>query len=166
MIHALNRLRVEIGMSTYTATVAWTRPPDAAFKDNKYSRAHEWRFDGGVTVPASSSPKVVPPPLSKPDAVDPEEALVAALSSCHMLFFLFYAAKAGFVIERYEDEASGEIGKNAQGAMAMLKVTLRPQITWGDRTPSADELDELHHRSHESCYIANSVKTEVAVEPR
>jgi organic hydroperoxide reductase OsmC/OhrA len=166
MMHALDRLRAEADMSTYTATVAWTRPAGAAFKDNKYSRAHEWRFDGGVSVPASSSPKVVPPPLSKQDAVDPEEAFVASLASCHMLFFLFYAAKAGLIVERYQDEASGEIGKNAQGAMAMLKVTLRPQITWGDRTPSADELDELHHRSHESCYIANSVKTEVAVEPR
>ena len=103
-------------MSTYTATVTWARPAGAVFKDNKYSRAHEWRFDGGVTVPESSSPKVVPLPLSKQDAVDPEEAFVAALASCHMLFFLFYAAKAGLVIERYEDQAVGEIGKNAQGA--------------------------------------------------
>jgi organic hydroperoxide reductase OsmC/OhrA len=153
-------------MSTYTATVTWTRPGGAVFKDNKYSRAHEWRFDGGVTVPASSSPKVVPPPLSKHDAVDPEEAFVAALASCHMLFFLFYAAKAGLVIERYEDQAVGEIGKNAQGAMAMLKVTLRPQVEWGERAPSAAELDDLHHRAHESCYIANSVRSEIAVEPR
>ncbi|HSD74736.1 MAG TPA: OsmC family protein [Steroidobacteraceae bacterium] len=153
-------------MSTYTATVVWTRPAGAAFKDNKYSRAHQWRFDGGVVVPASSSPKVVPAPLSKPDAVDPEEAFVASISSCHMLFFLFYAAKAGLIVERYEDQAVGEIGKNAQGAMAMLKVTLRPQIAWADRTPSATELDDLHHRSHESCYIANSVTTEVAVEAR
>jgi organic hydroperoxide reductase OsmC/OhrA len=153
-------------MSTYTATVTWTRPPGAAFKDNKYSRAHEWHFDGGVSVPASSSPKVVPAPLSKPDAVDPEEAFIAALASCHMLFFLFYAAKAGLVVERYEDQASGEIGKNAQGAMAMLKVTLHPQIAWSERVPTADELADLHHRSHESCYIANSVKSEVVVEPR
>lgn len=153
-------------MSTYTATVTWARPAGAVFKDNKYSRAHEWRFDGGVTVPASSSPKVVPAPLSKQDAVDPEEAFVAALASCHMLFFLFYAAKAGLVIERYEDQAVGEIGKNAQGAMAMLKVTLRPQVEWGERTPTATELDDLHHRSHESCYIANSVRSEVVVEPR
>ncbi len=153
-------------MSTYTATVVWTRQTGAAFKDNKYSRAHEWRFDGGVVVPASSSPTVVPLPLSKQDAVDPEEAFVASLSSCHMLFFLFYAARAGLVIERYEDEAVGEIGKNAAGAMAMLKVTLRPRIVWADRTPAADELKDLHHRSHESCYIANSVRTEVVVEPR
>src|SRR5688572_27913282 len=109
-------------MSTYTATVVWTRPSEARFTDNKYSRAHEWRFDGGVVVPASSSPSVVPLPLSKADAVDPEEAFIASLSSCHMLFFLFYAAKASFVIERYEDEAVGQIGKNARGVQAMLTV--------------------------------------------
>jgi len=153
-------------MSTYTATVVWARAAGAVFKDNKYSRAHQWRFDGGTVVPASSSPKVVPPPLSKEEAVDPEEAFIASLSSCHLLFFLFYAAKAGFVIDHYEDEATGEIGKNVQGAAAMLKVHLRPKIAWAERTPSADELDELHHRAHESCYIANSVKTEVVVEPR
>lgn len=153
-------------MSTYNATVVWTRPAEAAFTDNKYSRAHEWRFDGGVTVPASSSPKVVPLPLSKADAVDPEEAFVASLSSCHMLFFLFYAAKAGFKIERYEDEAIGEMGKNPRGAMAMLKVRLRPMITWMGNPPSAEQLDKMHHSAHESCFIANSVTTEVVVEAR
>ncbi len=153
-------------MSTYTATVVWTRAAGVAFKDNKYSRAHEWRFDGGTVVPASSSPKVVPVPLSREDAVDPEEAFVASLSSCHMLFLLFYAAKAGFVIDRYEDEAIGELGKNAQGVMVMQKVRLRPQIAWVDKTPSGSELDDLHHRAHESCYIANSVKTDVVIEPR
>jgi organic hydroperoxide reductase OsmC/OhrA len=153
-------------MSTYTATVSWSRPSGAAFKDNKYSRAHEWRFDGGTVVPASSSPKVVPLPMSNAAAVDPEEALVASLSSCHMLFFLFYAAKAGFVIDKYEDDAIGEMGKNAKGLMAMLKVRLRPQIAWVERTPSAAELDDLHHKSHESCYIANSVTAEIVIEPR
>jgi organic hydroperoxide reductase OsmC/OhrA len=151
-------------MSTYTATVNWTRPAGAPFKDNKYSRAHEWRFDGGAVVPASSSPQVVPLPLSNANAVDPEEAFVASLSSCHMLFFLFYAAKAGFVIDRYNDEAIGEMGKNAKGVMAMLKVRLRPQIAWVDKTPSAAELDDLHHKAHESCYIANSVTAEVVIE--
>lgn len=151
-------------MSTYTATVVWTRPEGAAFKDNKYSRGHEWRFDGNVTVPASSSPKVVPLPMSKADAVDPEEAFIASLSSCHMLFFLFYAAKGGFVIDRYEDEAIGEMGKNARGAMAMLKVRLRPKITWQGTEPSAEQLDKMHHSSHESCYIANSVTCDVVVE--
>lgn len=153
-------------MATYTATVVWSRAPNAAFTDNKYSRAHEWRFDGGTVVPASSSPKVVPLPLSSESAVDPEEAFVASLYSCHMLFFLFYAAKAGFVVDRYEDEAIGEMGKNARGAMAMLKVRLRPKITWGGNAPDAATLDKLHHQSHESCYIANSVTTEVVVEAR
>ena len=153
-------------MSNYTATVVWTRAADAPFKDNKYSRAHEWRFDGGTVVPASSSPSVVRLPLSNPAAVDPEEALVAALSSCHMLFFLSYAAAGGFVIDRYEDEALGEMGKNASGAVAMLKVRLRPKITWVGAPPSAEQLDKLHQRSHHDCYIANSVTAEIVIEAR
>jgi organic hydroperoxide reductase OsmC/OhrA len=153
-------------MHQYTATVLWTRAADAPFKDNKYSRAHEWRFDGGTVVPASSSPLSVRVPLSNPNAVDPEEALVAALSSCHMLFFLSYAAAGGFVIDRYEDDAVGDMGKNAKGATAIVKVTLRPKITWVGAPPSAEQLDKLHHRSHEQCYIANSVSAEVVVESR
>lgn len=153
-------------MANHTATVVWTRPAEAKFTDNRYSRAHEWRFDGGVVVQASSSPSVVPLPLSKADAVDPEEAFIAALSSCHMLFFLFYAAKAGFVIDRYEDEAIGEMGKNAKGATAMAKLRLRPRITWVGNAPSAERLDELHHQAHESCFIANSVTTEIVIEAR
>lgn len=153
-------------MSThdYTATVAWTRPAGAKFTDNRYSRAHEWRFDGGTVVPASSSPLVVPPPLSNTAAVDPEEAFVASLSACHMLFFLFHAAKKGFVVERYEDSAVGTMGKNAEGRTAMLKVVMRPRITWEGKTPDAGEIDALHHQSHLDCYIANSVKCEVVVE--
>ena len=114
-------------MSAHSATVVWERPPGVTFKDNKYSRAHEWRFDGGTVVQASSSPSVVPLPMSRQDAVDPEEAFVASLSSCHMLFFLFYAAKAGFVVDHYEDDAVGETGKNSTGAVAMLRVRLRPR---------------------------------------
>ena len=152
-------------MSTYTATVVWSRAAGAPFKDNKYSRAHEWRFDGGAVVPASSSPQVVALPLSNAAAVDPEEALIASLSSCHMLFFLAHAAQAGFIIDRYEDDALGELGKNAAGKMAMLKVRLRPRVAWFDKSPSAAELDALHHKSHESCYIANSVTTEILIEP-
>lgn len=149
----------------YTATVAWARPDGAKFTDNRYSRAHEWRFDGGTVVPASSSPWVVPAPLSRLDAVDPEEAFVASLSSCHMLFFLFHAAKKGFVVERYEDAAVGTMGKNAEGRTAMLKVVLKPRIEWGgDRRPTAEELEAMHHQSHLDCYIANSVTTEVTVE--
>jgi organic hydroperoxide reductase OsmC/OhrA len=151
-------------MSNYTATVVWTRAPDAPFKDNKYSRAHEWRFDGGAVVKGSSAPSSVRVPLSDPTAVDPEEALVAALSSCHMLFFLSFAASAGFVIDRYEDDAVGAMGKNANGKTAIVKVTLRPKITWAGAPPSAEQLHQLHHRSHDSCYIANSVSAEVVVE--
>ncbi|MGH8482133.1 MAG: OsmC family protein [Nevskiaceae bacterium] len=151
----------------YTATVAWQRAADARFTDNRYSRAHEWRFDGGAVVPASSSPAVVPVPLSSAAAVDPEEAFVASLSACHMLFFLFHAANKGYVIERYEDAAVGTMGRTAEGRTAMLKVVLRPQVKWGDeRRPSAEELDAMHHQSHLDCYIANSVKTEVAIEAR
>jgi organic hydroperoxide reductase OsmC/OhrA len=152
-------------MSTHTATIVWTRD-DAPFTDNKYSRAHDWRFDGGTVVPASSSPHVVRVPLSRADAVDPEEAFVASLSSCHMLFFLSYAAADGFVIDRYEDEALGEMGKSASGVAWMLKVRLRPRVSWSGSPPSADQVAELHHRSHASCFIANSVKSEVVIEPR
>jgi len=153
-------------MSQYIATVVWTRAPDAPFKDNKYSRAHEWRFDGGAVVKGSSAPSSVRVPMSDPTAVDPEEALVAALSSCHMLFFLSFAASAGFVIDRYEDDAVGEMGKNANGKTAMVKVTLRPKITWSGAPPSAEQLHELHHKSHDHCYIANSVSAQVLVEER
>jgi organic hydroperoxide reductase OsmC/OhrA len=151
----------------YIATVAWSRRDTEKYVDNRYSRAHEWRFDGGAVVPASSSPNVVPAPLSDPAAVDPEEAFVAALSSCHMLFFLFHAAKAGFVVDRYEDEAVGTMGKNANGASAMTAVVLRPRITWGaGKAPTADALHALHEQSHHDCYIANSVTAEVKVESR
>jgi len=153
-------------MSTYTATISWTRPAGAPFKDMKFSRAHEWRFDGGTVVPASAAPKVVPPPMSRADAVDPEEGFIASLSSCHMLFFLFFAARGGFVVDRYEDEAVGELGKNAKGVMAMTKVTLRPKIAWAEKVPTAEELDALHHKAHEGCYIANSVLSEIVIEPR
>ena len=152
-------------MSTYTATVVWTRPADAGFTDNKYSRAHEWRFDGGTVVPGSSSPHVVRVPLSDPTAVDPEEAFVASLSSCHMLFFLSLAAKQGFVVDSYEDAAVGVMAKNEAGKMAMTVVTLRPKAVFSGREPSAEQLAELHHRSHDECFIASSVKTDVRCEP-
>jgi organic hydroperoxide reductase OsmC/OhrA len=147
---------------TYTATVAWTRG-DQAFTDRRYSRAHEWRFDG-LTVAGSSSPAVVRVPLSREDAIDPEEALVAALSSCHMLFFLDLAAKDGFRIDSYEDAAVGEMGRTPEGRTMMIKVTLNPSITFsGDKRPSPDDVARLHHASHDLCYIANSVRTEVIV---
>lgn len=149
----------------YQATVFWQRRDGEKYTDNRYSRAHEWRFDGGVAVPASSSPSVVPPPFSAANAVDPEEAFLASLASCHMLFFLFHAAKKGFVIDRYEDQAVGVLGKNAQGRMAMVKVSLRPNISWGEnKKPTAEELSALHEQAHHDCYIANSVTSEVVVE--
>ncbi|MET0534447.1 MAG: OsmC family protein [Steroidobacter sp.] len=151
-------------MSEYTATIYWQRL-GAVFTDQKYSRAHEWRFDGGVTVPGSSSPHVVRVPYSDPAAVDPEEAFVASLSSCHMLFFLSLAAKQGFVIDSYEDAAIGVMGKNEAGRMAMTVVTLRPKAIFSGRQPTPRELDDLHHRSHEECFIASSVKTDVRCEP-
>src|SRR3989475_12937405 len=132
-------------MHRYEARVTWTRAGEK-FVDNRYSRAHEWSFDGGVTVRASSSPSVVPVPLSAADAVDPEEALVASASSCHMLYFLFFAAKRGFVIDRYDDEAFGVLEKNEAGKMFMSKITLRPLVEFsGDKKPTADELQALHH---------------------
>ena len=153
-------------MSTYTATVAWSRGGQV-YTDGKYSRAHTWRFDGGIEVPGSSSPHVVKVPMSNAAAVDPEEAFIASISSCHMLFFLDFARRAGFRIDTYVDEALGELAKDAQGRMAMTVVTLRPQILFsGDRMPSQGDIDSLHHKSHEECFIANSVRSEVRVEPR
>jgi organic hydroperoxide reductase OsmC/OhrA len=152
-------------MGTYTATVTWERK-GAPFTDNRYSRAHVWQFDGGAVVPASSSPHVVRVPLSDPAGVDPEEALVASLSSCHMLTFLFLAAKQGLVVDRYTDEAEGVMGKNTEGKQAILSVTLHPKVAFsGSRTPTEQELSALHHHAHEDCFIANSVKTEVRCEP-
>jgi organic hydroperoxide reductase OsmC/OhrA len=149
----------------YEARVTWSRQNAEKFTDNRYSRAHEWSFDGGITVRASSSPSVVPLPLSAADAVDPEEALVASVSSCHMLYFLFFAAKKGFVIDRYDDEAFGVLAKNEAGKMFMSKITLRPKIAFsGDTTPSSDELSALHHSAHEECFIATSLKSEITVE--
>lgn len=152
-------------MATHAATVIWNRG-DAVFTDKRYSRAHQWRFDGGAQVPASASPHVVPLPYSDPNGVDPEEAFVASISSCHMLWFLFLAAERGFRIDSYQDDAVGELGKNAEGREAMLRVVLRPRIVFsGEKTPTAGELDRLHEESHHRCFIANSVLTEVRVEP-
>ncbi len=152
-------------MSTYTARITWQRG-DELFVDNKYSRGHLWTFDGGVTVPASSSPHVVPVPLSVEADVDPEEAFVASLSSCHMLFFLALAAQQRFVVDSYVDDAVGVMGLNDLGKTAMLSVKLRPVISFnGEKQPTSEELESLHHKSHDLCFIANSVKTDVVVEP-
>ncbi len=152
-------------MSQHLATIHWQRG-HAAFVDNHYSRAHVWRFDGGAEVLASSSPLVVPQPLSNPAAVDPEEAFVASLSSCHMLWFLSLAAERGLCVDRYDDEAVGVMAKNAAGRMAITRVTLRPRVAFAaDLQPTRDVLAELHHRAHEACFIAASVLTEVRCEP-
>ena len=149
----------------YKATVSWKRGGGEAFTDMKFSRGHLWSFDGGVTVPGSSSPHSVRVPFSRADAVDPEEAFVAALSSCHMLTFLYLAAKQGLVVDAYDDEAVGVMTKNERGKLFVSKVALRPRIAFsGAKLPSDAELAELHHHSHEECFIANSVLTEVVVE--
>lgn len=150
-------------MSEYKATIKWQRTsPD--FLKGKYSREHTWAFDGGVTVPASSSPSVVPVPYANPANVDPEEAFVASISSCHMLTFLYFAGKQGFQMDSYEDEAIGVLAKNEKGVPWVSRVTLYPKIVYsGDKKPSPADEQRLHHLAHEQCYISNSVKTEVTV---
>ena len=149
---------------THRANIVWRS--DGAFGSGRYSRRHEWRFDGGAVVTASASPDVVPPPLSDPAGVDPEEALVAAVSSCHMLWFLSLAQNAKLSVEHYSDEAEGEMSRIASGRMAITKIILRPEISFAGRQPEVDELERLHHEAHERCFIANSIRSEVVVEPR
>jgi organic hydroperoxide reductase OsmC/OhrA len=153
-------------MSTYTATIRWTRDPSTDFAKGQYSRAHEWAFDGGAVVPASPSPHIVPAPWNDPAGVDPEEAFIASLSSCHMLFFVDFARRAGLVVDSYVDEAEGELGKRDDGRTAMTRLTLRPRATWGGEAPDAASLADLHRRAHKACFIANSVTCEVVVEPQ
>lgn len=150
-------------MSRHGAEICWRS--DGAFASGRYSRRHEWRFDGGAVVPASSSPDVLPPPLSDSAGVDPEEALVASAASCHMLWFLALAQQAGFEVESYEDSAEGEMGRIAPGRMAITRIALRPRIVFAGRQPSPDELDRLHHEAHQRCFIANSLTGEIVVEP-
>jgi organic hydroperoxide reductase OsmC/OhrA len=150
---------------SHKVQIRWSRG-EAVFTDNRYSRGHTWHFDGGVEVPASSSPHVVRVPYSVAAAVDPEEAFVASISSCHMLWFLSIAAEAGFRVDDYVDEAVGVMGKNAAGKTAVARVTLRPRVIFsGAQVPTLVQLDELHHRAHEECFIANSVTTEIVCEP-
>ena len=153
-------------MSTYTATVRWSREGAEGFAKGQYSRAHEWAFDGGAVVPASASPHIVPAPWSDAAGVDPEEAFIASLSSCHMLFFVDFARRDGLIVDSYADEAEGVLEKGADGRIAMTRVTLRPRVEWGGDAPDAAKIANLHHRAHEACFIANSVTTKVTVEPR
>jgi len=149
-------------MTEYFATINWVREKDEKYIDNKYSRAHKWTFDGGLVVPASSSPHVVSFPYSTEENIDPEEAFIASLSSCHMLFFLSIAAQKQYIVDTYQDKATGVMEKNCDGNIYMSKVTLRPNIKFsGDKQPA---IEEIHHNSHEQCFIANSVKTEVIIE--
>ncbi|MFZ6767393.1 OsmC family protein [Undibacterium sp. Di26W] len=151
-------------MHQYQANIAWERGQQV-FTDNQYSRAHQWEFDGGLRVPASSSPLSVPLPMSEPGNVDPEEALVAALASCHMLFYLSFVAQRGYVLDRYQDLAVGIMDNNAQGKRAITRIHLRPHESYtGARQPDLQEREELHHRAHEQCYIANSIHAEVIIE--
>jgi organic hydroperoxide reductase OsmC/OhrA len=150
-------------MSNHIAIISWQDSgPD--FLQGRYARDHAWTFDGGLTLPASSSPHVVKAPYANPAAVDPEEALVASIASCHMLTFLFLASRAGFKVESYRDEAVGTMTKNEKGVPWISTVTLQPAIAYGgERRPTAADAAHLHHQAHEQCFIANSVKTEIVV---
>jgi organic hydroperoxide reductase OsmC/OhrA len=151
-------------MAVHTCSVTWERG-DASFTDQRYSRAHRWRFDGGAVVPGSSSPHSVQVPWSDPAAVDPEEAFVASVSSCHMLWFLSLAAAQGYRVDRYADAAEGRLAKMPDGREGMAEVVLRPEIVFsGARLPDGAGVDALHHAAHARCYIANSIRSEVRVE--
>ena len=151
-------------MFEYRAKIIWKRAEDERFVDNKYSRGHQWEFDGGVTVPASASPDIVPLPYSVESNVDPEEAFVASISSCHMLFFLAIAGKKRLVVDEYIDSPIGIMEKGRDGKVAMTKVTLRPKVIFSGDQPSLEQLESIHHRAHQECFIANSVKTEILTE--
>ena len=151
-------------MSTYTATIRWTRDPETDFARGQYSRAHSWSFDGGITLAASASPHIVPAPWSNKDAVDPEEAFDASLASCHMLFFVDFARRGGFIVDSYVDQAEGVLEKRDDGKMWMSQVALRPKIDWCGDAPDEATIADLHHRAHDACFIANSVTTKVTVE--
>lgn len=153
-------------MSSHIATIAWSNDDPDGFRKGHYSRVHEWRFDGGVTVPGSASPSVVCAPWSSEAAVDPEEGFLAAISSCHMLWFLDFARRAGFAPTAYEDEAVGEMEKCADGKVRITKVCLKPRVAWDGEAPDAAALDQLHHQAHKACFIANSITSEVTVTPR
>src|SRR6187200_571897 len=145
-------------MSEYTAKISWKNDSPDNFTKNRYTRGHTWSFDGGVEVPASSSPHAVRVPFSIEEAVDPEEALVAAAASCHMLTFLWVAAKKGLVIDSYDDNAVGEM-TDSDGKPWVSRITLDPQIEWsGETKPTAEEIAAMHHEAHEGCYIANSIR--------
>ncbi|MCU0482298.1 MAG: OsmC family protein [Anaerolineae bacterium] len=150
---------------SYIVTVLWKKKPDEVFIDNKYSRSHTWVFDGGIELAASSSPHIVPLPMSNEFAIDPEEAFIASISSCHMLWFLSIVAGKNYIVEHYEDNAEGILGKDEDGKLAMTKVTLKPKVVFDSKTaPSQEQIEELHHLAHAKCFIANSVKTQITIQ--
>jgi organic hydroperoxide reductase OsmC/OhrA len=152
-------------MSEHIATVCWENRQEA-FTDNRYTREHTWSFDGGLDVSASASPHVVPVPYANPACVDPEEAFVAALSSCHMLLFLGIAAKKQFIVERYKDRAIGIMDKNEAGILAMTAIHLHPEITFrGDRLPTSAQIAAMNEQAHHQCFLANSVKANINIHP-
>jgi organic hydroperoxide reductase OsmC/OhrA len=152
-------------MSQHVAELTWTRE-DQPFLDRRYSRRHLVQFDGGARVPMSSSPSVVPAPMSDPSAVDPEEAFVASLASCHMLWFLDLAMRQGFRVDSYRDAAAGTMGRDERGRTVMREVLLRPRVDFsGDALPSREQVEQLHHAAHEACFLANSVRCAVRCEP-
>lgn len=150
----------------YSAKILWQKKDSEIFTDGKYNRVHEWHFDGGMRIQASPSPSIVPLPMSDEKFIDPEEAFVASLSSCHMLFFLSIAAKKKFIISSYEDNAEGIVGKNEEGKLAMLSVTLNPIINFSGNIPSREVIEAIHEEAHESCFIANSVKTVININSK
>jgi organic hydroperoxide reductase OsmC/OhrA len=153
-------------MSEHLATIRWKRD-QSNFLDHRYSREHTWQFDGGIEVAASASPLVVPVPYSNPTCIDPEEAFVASLSSCHMLWFLAIAAQLKIVVESYIDTAIGLMSKNADGNLAMTQVRLQPQVIFGENTiPTHQQIENMHQEAHRNCFLASSVKTEITVIPR
>lgn len=149
-------------MASHGAEIIWTANPQEDFLRGKYSRVHEIRFDGGAVISGSASPSVVRAPFADEAAIDPEEMFVASISSCHMLWFLDFARRAGVLVRLYRDAAGGVMAKNAEGKIAVTSVTLRPYVEC-DATP--ETLEELHHKAHEACFIANSVTSDVRVEP-
>ena len=152
-------------MSKYQATIEW-HSDGSAFTDNRYPRSHRWLFDGGIEVPASSSPQIVPLPMSRADAVDPEEAFVASLASCHMLWFLSIAAERGYQVNAYRDTAVGVMSRNEEGKLAITRVTLHPHVEFnGSNRPEPAALQALHEAAHDSCFLAASVKSQVCCEP-
>ncbi len=151
-------------MPLHEATVSW-RQTSGDFAKGTYNRAHQWAFDGGATCPASASPHVVPPPMSDPLGIDPEEAFIAAIAACHMLWFLDIARRSGYAAATYHDRAQGQLTANDAGKLWLSHVDLRPRTTWADKVPSRQVLERLHHEAHENCYIANSVTTRIDVWP-